>query len=169
MQITLNKCGGMSLASPRTYLFAAAFILGNVLLPQLCHLVPQGGVVWLPIYFFTLIGAYSCGLHVGLLTALLSPAVNSLLFGMPAVEVLPAIMLKSSLLAVAAAYAATLPGKVTLWRLVAVVMAYQAIGTLGEWAMSGSLSLACQDFRIGIPGMLLQIIGGWAVLRAIRR
>lgn len=47
----------------------------------------------------------------------------------------------------------------------AVVMTYQSVGTLGEWAINGDFMLACQDFRIGIPGMLLQIFGGWAVIR----
>ena len=74
----------------RSYLFAALFIVGNIVLPQLCHLVPQGGLILLPIYFFTLIGAYKYGWQVGLATALLSPLVNSALFGMPPVALLPA-------------------------------------------------------------------------------
>ena len=35
-----------------------------------------------------------------------------------------------------------------------------ARGTLGEWALTGSWHMAVQDFRIGIPGMLLQILHG---------
>ena len=50
---------------------AMLFILGNMVLPQLCHLIPQGGITWLPIYFFTLIGAYKYGWKVGLLTGVL--------------------------------------------------------------------------------------------------
>ena len=53
--------------------------------------------------------------------------------------------------------------------LAAVVLGYQAIGTLGEWAMTGSLRAALQDFRIGLPGMSLQILGGWAFMRWILR
>ena len=90
----------------RTYLFALLFIVGNIVLPQLCHLVPQGGLMLLPIYFFTLVAAYKYGWKVGLLTAIASPIVNSLIFGMPAWGVLPAILLKSVLLATAAGYAA---------------------------------------------------------------
>ena len=52
----------------KTYAAAALFVVGNILLPQLCHLMPQGGLVWLPIYFFTLVAAYKlyacCGLQV---------------------------------------------------------------------------------------------------------
>ena len=61
----------------RTYMVAMLFILGNMVLPQLCHLIPQGGITWLPIYFFTLIGAYKYGWKVGLLTGVLSPILNS--------------------------------------------------------------------------------------------
>ena len=86
---------------------------------------------------------------------------------MPAVAVLPAILIKSVLLAVATAYAASRPGRVSLYRLAAVVLVYQTLGTLGEWAISGSLAVACQDIRIGIPGILMQIFGGMAVLRCI--
>ena len=53
----------------RTYMFALLFIVGNIALPQLCHLFPQGGLILLPIYFFTLIAAYKFGFRVGLLTA----------------------------------------------------------------------------------------------------
>ena len=38
--------------------FAALFIVGNIVFPQLCHaLMPKGGLIFLPIYFFTLFGA----------------------------------------------------------------------------------------------------------------
>lgn len=67
----------------RTYWLAVLFALGNLLLPQLFHLVPNGGMTWLPIYFFTLVGAFKYGWRVGLLTAIASPLVNSVLFGMP--------------------------------------------------------------------------------------
>jgi hypothetical protein len=145
------------------------FVIGNILLPQLCHIVPMGGPRWLPIYFFTLVGAYCFGWRVGLFTALLSPVLNSLLFGMPALPVLPSILLKSIVLALAAAYAAKRSGKVTLLALGGIVLAYQLIGSLGEWGLSGSLQSALQDFHIGVPGMLLQIFGGYFVIRQLEK
>ena len=149
----------------KTYLAALLFVLGNIALPQICHLVPQGGMMLLPIYFFTLIGAYKFGWKVGLLTAVLSPIANSTLFGMPMPAALPAILLKSVLLALAAGYVARKYNKVTLPLMLTTVLAYQILGTLGEWAMKGDLYLALQDFRIGIPGILLQIWGGYAVIK----
>ncbi|HJC94079.1 MAG TPA: ECF transporter S component [Candidatus Phocaeicola excrementigallinarum] len=153
----------------KTYLTALLFIAGNVMFPQLLHLIPQGGVMWLPIYFFTLIGAYKYGWKTGLLTAIASPLVNSWLFGMPAPAVVPAILLKSVILALAAGLVAHRFQKISLPLLLAVVLTYQILGTLGEWAMSGSLLYAIQDFRLGIPGMLLQILGGYAIIRYLIR
>ena len=153
----------------KTYLFAALFIAGNILLPQLCHLAPLGGVRWLPTYFFTLVGAYKYGWRVGLLTALLSPLINSALFGMPAAAALPPILAKSLLLAGAAGYAAARFRKASLVLLAAVVLTYQAVGTLFEWAWVGDLRIALQDFRIGVPGILLQLFGGWLVINCLIR
>ena len=153
----------------RTYLFALLFIAGNILLPQLCHLYPQGGLIMLPIYFFTLIAAYKFGFRVGLLTAVLSPLVNSMFFGMPPVAALPIIMIKGVLLAGAAAWVANRSKSVTLLALIAVVLAYQLVGGLIEWAITGSLASALQDWKLGYPGMILQAVGGWLVIKYLLR
>lgn len=168
MQSSL-KLQSLPFSSTKTYFAAVVFVIGNMLLPQLFHFVPQGGMTWLPIYFFTLVGAYMFGWRVGLLTAIASPVVNALLFGMPAIASLPAILLKSVLLAVIAGFAASRSHKATIGLLLAVVLGYQIFGTLGEWAIKGDFFLACQDFRIGIPGMILQIIGGWVVINLLIR
>jgi hypothetical protein len=157
----------LSFSNIRTYIAAALFVAGNILLPQLFHLFPHGGIIWLPIYFFTLVGAYKYGWRVGLLTAVVSPLVSSALFGMPMAGALPAIILKSSLLAIAAGAAAHYFHKATLLTLISVVLGYQIVGTLGEWAIVGDFWKAAQDFRMGIPGMLLQIVGGWWVINRI--
>lgn len=169
MEMTTVKFYALEYRDTRTYWMAALFIAGNILLPQLCHLVPGGGLRWLPIYFFTLIGAYKYGWRVGLLTALASPLVNSALFGMPAAGALPAILLKSALLAGAAGFAAFHFRRASLLLLATVVLAYQTVGTLGEWVMKGDLFLALQDFRIGVPGMLVQVFGGWFVINFLTR
>lgn len=149
----------------KTYLMAALFVAGNIALPQLCHLMPQGGLFFLPIYFFTLVGAYKYGLTVGLLTAVFSPLVNSLLFGMPSTAMLLPILTKSVVLALAASYVAHRSKDVSLLSILLVVVIYQLVGSLAEWAITGSLQAALQDVRLGIPGILIQVIGGWAVLR----
>lgn len=162
------KLYNLSFSEVKTYLFVALFVAGNILLPQLCHLIPNGGHIFLPIYFFTLIASYKYGMKVGLLTAVLSPAINSLLFGMPAAAVVSSIMIKSIFLAVSAAWIAEKTNKVSLWTILAVVLAYQFFGTMFEWLMEGSLIAAAVDFRMGIPGMLIQWIGGYFLIRKLR-
>lgn len=159
----------LSISNYRTYLFAMLFIAGNVLLPQLCHSIPDGGKILLPIYFFTLIASYKFGIKVGLLTALLSPLCNYFLFGMPSAGMLPVLLVKSSLLAVAASWIALKSQKLSVWHIVLVVLIYQIVGGIAEWVISGSLSAALQDFRLGVPGMLLQVAGGWLVLKLMAK
>ncbi len=151
----------------RTYLFVVLFVLGNLLLPQLTHLIPKGGLIFLPIYFFTLIAAYKFGLNVGLFTALFSPLANSLLFGMPPMAVVPIILIKSGLLAVIASFIAGRYKKISILHLLIVVLAYQLIGSLAEWTITQSTDSALQDFTRGIPGMLIQLFGGFIILKKL--
>ena len=155
-------------ASLRTYLAAGIFIIGNIVIPQLCHLIPNGGLMLLPIYFFTLIGAYKCGWKVGLLTAVLSPLVNCALFGMPPVASLPAILVKSITLAVAAAVIAR-KMRFSIWSVALAVLAYQLVGMTFEFIMTGDFFYALQDVRIGWPGIAIQIVGGYFLLKAIEK
>ena len=149
----------------RTYLATALFVIGNIVLPQLCHLIPQGGFMLLPIYFFTLIAAYKYGRSVGLLAAVLSPVVNSMLFGMPAVAVLPSILVKSVLLALIASAVARRTQTVSLLWLAVAVLAYQVAGSLIESLWLGDFATGFQDFTIGLPGMALQVVGGYLVIK----
>lgn len=167
MKTTTVNLYSLNLSESRSILIATLFILGNIALPQLCHLIPQGGLMFLPIYFFTLIGAYKYGWQVGLLTAIASPLINSALFGMPAASVLPAILTKSVLLALGAAWIAHRFKIVNILLLLAVVLLYQILGSLIESLLIGSFSIGFQDFRIGIPGMLLQIVGGYLLIKYI--
>lgn len=169
MQTTALKLYSLNYTQAKTYLMAAAFIAGNIVLPQLCHLIPQGGFIFLPIYFFTLIGAYKYGWQVGLMTAICSPLFNHLFFGMPPVAVLPAILSKSVLLALAASLAAYQFKRISLMILTGVVLSYQLVGTLIEWAMVGNLVTAFQDFRLGIPGMIVQIVLGYFLISRIMK
>ena len=56
-------------------------------------------------------------------------------------------------------------GKVSLMLLAAVVATYQVAGSLFEWAWTGSLDAALQDLRLGLPGMALQIAGGYLFIK----
>lgn len=168
METTL-KLRSLPFDSLTTYLAATVFVVGNILLPQLCHLMHQGGPTWLPIYFFTLIGAYRYGWRVGVLTALASPVVNSLLFGMPAVAMLPLIMTKSVILALVAAFVAARFDRVSLRLLMFVVVGSALSGAVVEWMVTAEILVVINSLKTGIPGLLLQIFGGWLVIIATMR
>lgn len=154
----------LSFSEMRTYALSALFITGNIVLPQLCHLIPNGGLTWLPIYFFTLIAAYRYGFAAGIVTAVFSPIINNLAFGMPPMPMLPIILIKSTLLALASSTVAARVRRATLWAIFVAVVAYQAAGSVAEWLITGSPLAALQDLRIGYPGLLVQVFGGWIVL-----
>ena len=159
----------LSLSNYRSYLLSIAFIAGNLILPQICHLVPDGGKMLLPIYFFSLIASYKFGIRIGLITALLSPLCNHLLFGMPPIGALPLLLIKSSLLAIAAAWVAQRSKKVSLLLIAVTVIAYQFIGSIAEYIISGSLPMALQDITLGFPGMIIQIVFGWLILKSLAK
>jgi len=153
----------------KSYAFATLFIAGNIIFPQVSHLIPMGGMILLPIYFFTLIAAYKYGFFTGLLTAVASPIINHYLFGMPGTEMLPIILIKSGLLAVAAGYMAQRTNGIKIQSLLLVILFYQGIGMIAEFALTGSFMAAVQDIRLGFPGILLQLVGGFFCLKAISK
>ncbi len=169
MQTASVKLYSLRFDDLATYLAAAAFAAGNILFPWLCHAVPGLGARLLPIYFFTLVGACKYGWRVGLLTAVLSTVFSSALSGMPAAAAMPGVLFKSVAAACAAGWAASRLGRVSLWMLGAVVLFYQSAGLLFEWAVTGDMSLAWGHAVVGLPGMLLQIFGIWAVIRFLLR
>ena len=148
------------------YLYTSLLIAGNIAFPALCHMVPNGGPMLLPIYFFTLIAGYRFGLAAGLATAILSPLANHVLTGMPPLSMLPVIFVKSVLLAIFASAVARRYG-LTFAALALAIVAYQIGGGIVEWLVTGSLTEALADFQVGLPGILFQLIGGYAVLRLL--
>lgn len=153
----------------RTYLFSLVFIAGNLVLPQLLHFIPKGGMIFLPIYFFTLIASYKFGLKVGLLTAILSPLANNLLFGMPVIEMLPIILIKSTLLATTASIIASKSKSISLILIALTILIYQVIGGMAEWFITLDFSAAIQDFTLGFPGMMVQLFCGWGLLKLMAK
>ncbi|MBU0712516.1 ECF transporter S component [bacterium] len=159
----------LSLRELRFYLFSALFTFGNIALPWLFHQLYLGGKIFLPIYFFILVGAYKYGWKVGLATALLSPIMNHLLTGMPPAPMLLFILVKGSLLGLAAALIAKKTKKLSIIHLLAAIVTYQLLGTLFEWFVLKNAQMALSDLLIGYPGLLLQLFGGYFVIRLLNR
>ncbi|MFH0961490.1 MAG: ECF transporter S component [archaeon] len=148
-------------------LFTSLFVLGNIIFPWLVHTIPQGGLKFLPIYFFVLVSSYKFGWKVGILTAVLSPIANTILTGMPPAAMLPAILVKGAALVLAASAVSFGTKKLSILNLGLVVIGYQALGTFFDAAYSGSVQKALSDFALGWPGLLIQVFGGYAILKLL--
>ena len=45
----------------------------------------------------------------------------------------------------------------------------EGVGGIAEWLIASDLSAALQDFKIGFPGMLLQVVLGWVILKGMAK
>ncbi len=151
----------------RTYLWASLFVVCNLALPRLCHLMPQGGIVFAPLSFVILAGACRLGWKPALLAAAVSPLAGHLLWGMPAWEVLPLMTLKLCVLAAVAGLALHRAASVSLGWLVGIVLVSELLGGAVEWLLTGGLAATVCDFTIGWPGLLLQVVGSWLLARGL--
>lgn len=152
----------------KTYLWAMVFVACNLVLPQVFHLIPQGGVIFSPLSLVILAGAYKFGWKTGLLAALLSPLVNHVLTGMPATAAMPVMTLKLVVIALVAGLTAQYFKTVNLLLIIGVVLASEAIGCLGELLLTGGIASTVADFTIGWPGLLLQVVGAWLILTKVK-
>lgn len=149
----------------KTYLWAIVFVACNMVLPQVFHLIPQGGVIFAPLSLVILMGSYKLGWKTGLLAAIASPIVNSLVFGMPAWGVMPVMVLKLVALALVAGLTAQYFCRLTIPLIIGVVLVSELIGGLGEQALTSSITATIQDFTVGWPGLLLQVIGTYLIVK----
>ena len=149
----------------KTYMWATVFVACNLVLPQVFHLIPQGGIIFSPLSLVILAGAYKLGWKTGLLAALLSPSVNHLLRGMPATEVLPVMTMKLAVLAVIAGLTAQYFKKASLPIIIGVVLVCKAVECVGELLLTGGIEATVTDFTMGWPGLLLQVFGTWLLLK----
>jgi hypothetical protein len=153
----------LSLGDVRLYLVTSAMVLGNLVLPYAVHRIPDGGRIFLPIFFFTLIAGWRFGAAAGILTGLLSPLANHVLTGMPPAPTLPSIMVQSALLGALASVAAARSRKLSLPILALVVLLHQALILLPQLLQSG-VNPVLATLELRLPGLLFQIFGGFALL-----
>jgi len=158
----------LNLGDLRLYLATAAMVLGNLLLPYAFHQIPDAGRMFLPIFFFTLIAGWRFGAQAAVLTAVLSPLANHWLTGMPPTPALREIILQSALLGALAALAASRATRPTLAVLGLVVLAHQAL-VLFPMMVHAGWQPCLAAFKFRLPGLLLQVLGGFAVLRLMGR
>ena len=155
------KFEDLELNDLRFYFLSSIFVLGNLLLPMLFHQVGLAGKLFLPIYMFVLIAGYKYGWKAGMLVGVLSPYLNHLITGMPPLYAI----IKGVLLGVIAAVVAKKFQKITMLNLGLVIISYQVIGMIAESLLIGKLAFT--NIYLAIPGMTLQLILGYVILKFI--
>jgi hypothetical protein len=157
----------LGLAESKTYLLSLGLIAGSILFPSMLHQFNLAGEIFLPIYFFVLIGAYKFGWKVGVITGLFSPLVSFALTGMPMLAVLPSVIIKGIILALVASFFARKNTKLSILNIILIVFSYELAGSLLVYLLSRNFALATADVVLGYPGLLLEIIGGYVLLKFI--
>ena len=80
----------------RSYLLTATFVMLAVLVPWLFHQFHLAGPTFLPMQIFVLLAGLLFGWRAGLLVGLLTPLVSYFISGMPAVNILPQVIIEVS-------------------------------------------------------------------------
>ncbi|HTH13928.1 MAG TPA: ECF transporter S component [Spirochaetia bacterium] len=151
----------------KLYLFSALFAAGNLLVPLAVHTIPEGGAIFLPLFFFTLVAGWQFGWGAGLVVALASPLLNTFFTGMPTWAMLPVVLTKSLVLGLAAAALSRATKAISLGGIALAVVGMQAAGFLAERVVGMPLAASNHLFLIAVPGMLIMVFGGWGVLRLL--
>lgn len=162
---TVSRTAALSFKDYSLYLLTTLFVAGNVLLPKLAHMVPDGGKIFLPIMFFTLIAAARFGIKCGLLTAILSPLVSLALFEVPTGAMLGAVVLKSVLIAAVVGLWQYKGFSFSVLNIAMLVVGYQILGFVIEGALFFGYATVWAELLISWPGVLVQMVALWAVTR----
>ena len=161
-------CLDFGLTEYRTYFLSLILVMGSIALPYVLHHFYLAGQVLLPIYFFVLVGAYKFGWKVGVITAISSAFLSFILTGMPMIAILPSVILKGVLLALVAGFFAIKNNKLSILNMLLIVLGYEIIGSFIVYLFTHNIALSTADLVMGYPGLVLEIIGGYILLKFIR-
>lgn len=149
----------------KLYLLAIVFTAGNILFPVICHLIPNGGKIFLPIYFFTIISSYKFGWRLGILTALMSVVLNHLIIKMPTLQVMPSIMVKALLLSYLASQIAKSTKNISLKNILTIVIIYQLLGFIFDLFWFKNINIILETVYLSLPGLIIQILGTYFFIK----
>ena len=80
------------MSNVKKLVIAALCVAIGVALPQAFHAIPQAGQIFLPMHLPVLLCGLLCGPLYGLLCGAVTPALSSLITGMPGAAVLPSMI-----------------------------------------------------------------------------
>lgn len=151
----------------RKITMAALCIALGVILPQLFHVIPNAGSIWLPMHLPVLIAGFVTNPLFGAIVGFITPILSSMLTSMPGPAVLPGMVCELTTYGLVAGLTYSLlkvkkPLKYYIC-LVVTMLAGRLVGGLlnGLIFKAGSYSLsiwATTYFVTGLPGIVVQLI-----------
>ncbi len=142
----------------KLYMVSTMFVAGNIAFPVILHQFGIAGQLFLPLYFFSLLGGLTYGWRVGVVTGLVSPIMSFFISSMPPLSILPFVIIKSVVLGGCSGFLKErLPNHNWLAGLIAVTLT-QFVGVVLIYALTHKSALALADLKVGYGGLLLQLI-----------
>lgn len=80
----------------RSYFLTIVFVLLSVFVPWVFHQFHLAGATFLPMHIFVLLAGFMFGWRAGLIVGLLTPLASNIISGMPALYILPQIVVELS-------------------------------------------------------------------------
>lgn len=151
----------------RKMVTAGFFIALGVIFPILFHMVNMGGAVFLPMHIPVLLAGFILGGKYGFIVGLLTPALSSLLTGMPPLmPILPIMTIELSLYGLVAGILSEKANINNIFSLLAAMICGRVGGLITVYCMANLLDIVKLQPMIwikgaittGLPGMVIQII-----------
>jgi hypothetical protein len=165
----------------RSYLFTLVFVALSVLVPWVFHQFHLAGPTFLPMHIFVLVAGLVFGWRAGLIVGVLTPLASYGVSGMPALTILPQIVVELSTYGLVAGLLREKLNLPVIWSLLgamiagrlalclAVLVIYLSAGTIYSplGMESNPLGAVWATVRQGWPGVILQLVliplGIWLV------
>lgn len=168
----------MKMSMIKRMVLSALCVALCVVLPIAFHVIPNAGSVFLPMHIPVLLCGLVCGWQYGLLCGVMGPLLSSILTGMPAAAILPAMIVECG---VYGCTAGLMMEHIRTGRLITDLYLSLPVAMLIGRILSGiskalffapgtSLTAwATASFVTGLPGILVQLIFIPAIIGALTR
>ncbi len=153
----------LKFTNKKLYAIVAIFVALDVAIPWLFHMVhPMAGPTFLPMFFLILLAGIIFGWRAGILVGMLTPLVSYSICGMPAVALLPRILVEGTIYGLAAGLLYERLGRRVLWATVGAIILGRIATMLAIFIIhSGAINpvaIAWKAAKVGWPGIAVQII-----------
>lgn len=145
----------LSFSQAKFYIFSLVFTGLSVLTPTIFHQFNLAGPRFLPMHIFVILAGLLFGWRAGLLVGVLSPLMSYGLTRMPAMAILPEVVLELGVYGLIAGLLAE--RKINIWISLLSAMILGRLARVLFVLISDSETSPLNYFQLGWPGMVLQL------------